>query len=150
MSSYLLPGSDFQFVSKFRTWFTISVILLALSIGSLFVSKAVRGQYVNWNTDFKGRHRIHPSPSRTRPARSPPCSRMGHVRKRQRDGGGDGFDVSEMSFTTDADTGTTAQGSIVRTPRFAAAEPAQQQKAQTAFEESFKDRELLKLNSWSG
>lgn len=145
---YLLPpGSDFQFVAKFRTWFTISVILLAVSIGSLFVNKAVRGQYMNWNTDFKGGTEI--TFSFKDKAGAFTTVQPQDVRKALRDGGEDGFDVSEMSFTADADTGTTAQGSIVRTPRFAAAEPAQQQKAQTAFEESFKDRELLKLN-WSG
>jgi preprotein translocase subunit SecF len=131
---YLLPpGSDFQFVAKFRTWFTISVILLAVSIGSLFVNKAVRGQYMNWNTDFKGGTEI--TFSFKDKAGAFTTVQPQDVRKALRDGGEDGFDVSEMSFTADADTGTTAQGSIVRTPRFAAAEPAQQQKAQTAFEE---------------
>ena len=52
---YLLPpGNNFQFVSKFRVWMIISCVLLAASIGALFVNKATRGDYMNWTIDFKG------------------------------------------------------------------------------------------------
>ena len=52
---YLLkPGTDFGFVAKFRTWLIISALLTSISIGSLFVNKAVRGSYLNWTIDFRG------------------------------------------------------------------------------------------------
>ena len=52
---YLLkPGTDFGFVAKFRTWLIVSVLLTTISIGSLFVNKAVRGSYLNWTIDFRG------------------------------------------------------------------------------------------------
>ena len=52
---YLLPpGNNFSFVSKFRIWMIISIFLMAGAIGMLFVNKSVRGEYMNWTTDFKG------------------------------------------------------------------------------------------------
>src|SRR3569623_3197478 len=52
---YLLPpGNIFAFVAKFRIWLIISVLLMAASIGVLFVNKSVRGEYMNWTIDFKG------------------------------------------------------------------------------------------------
>ncbi len=50
------PGSNFEFVGRTRTWVLISVVLIAASIGMLFVNKAVRGDYLNWTIDFKRRH----------------------------------------------------------------------------------------------
>ena len=32
----------------------ISVLLMALSITSLFINKSMRGSYMNWTIDFKG------------------------------------------------------------------------------------------------
>ena len=52
---YLLkPGNDFKLVKQMRLWCIISFLLCAASIGSLFVNKAVRGDYMNWTIDFKG------------------------------------------------------------------------------------------------
>src|ERR1700742_3059544 len=52
---YLLPpGNNFAFVAKFRIWLIISVLLMAASVSILFVNKSVRGEYMNWTTDFKG------------------------------------------------------------------------------------------------
>src|SRR6266571_3104907 len=52
---YLLPpGNNFAFVAKFRIWIIISLLLMSVAIGSLFVNKSVRGEYMNWTIDFKG------------------------------------------------------------------------------------------------
>ena len=52
---YLLPpGNNFKFVAKFKTWLALSIILMAASIGALFVNKARHGEYMNWTIDFKG------------------------------------------------------------------------------------------------
>src|SRR5688572_3003775 len=52
---YLLqPGTNFQFVRKFKLWVIGSLILMSASIASLFINKEVRGDYMNWTIDFKG------------------------------------------------------------------------------------------------
>src|SRR5205814_5794681 len=52
---YLLPpGNNFAFVAKFKIWIVISILLMAACVASLFVNKAVRGEYMNWTIDFKG------------------------------------------------------------------------------------------------
>src|SRR5688572_32673194 len=48
------PGSNFQFVRKFRLWVNGSLILMSASIASSFINKEVRGDYMNWTIDFKG------------------------------------------------------------------------------------------------
>src|ERR1041385_780476 len=52
---YLLPpGTNFSFVSKFKTWLVISVLLMSISVGALFWNKSRHGNYMNWTIDFKG------------------------------------------------------------------------------------------------
>jgi preprotein translocase subunit SecF len=52
---YLIaPGSNFQFVSKFRYWLIASLLLMSAAIATLFINKSVRGEYMNWTVDFKG------------------------------------------------------------------------------------------------
>src|SRR6185369_12993688 len=52
---YLLPpGNNFAFVAKFKIWIVVSILLMSVAIGSLFVNKSVRGEYMNWTIDFKG------------------------------------------------------------------------------------------------
>jgi len=50
------PGSNFEFVGRTRLWVLISILLVGASIGMLFVNKSMssRGDYLNFNTDFKG------------------------------------------------------------------------------------------------
>lgn len=144
---YLLsPGSSFQFVSQFRTWIVISLLSITACISVLFINKAVRGQYMNWTTDFKGGTEITYSfkaQGTDRFVKVDPAQ----TRKALKDGGENGFEVSEISFTNEA--GTTVNGVIVRTPRFSAVTPEQVAKAQASFEATFKDREIDKV-SWSG
>jgi preprotein translocase subunit SecF len=144
---YLLPpGSDFQFVAKFRTWIIISFVSMAASVGMLFINKAVRGQYMNWTTDFKGGTEITYS-FKTQGTKTFTSVDPHATRQALKDGGEDGFEVSDMSFTDDS--GATVRGVIVRTPRFSAVKPEQIAKAQSSFEAAFKDRELEKV-AWSG
>jgi preprotein translocase subunit SecF len=144
---YLLPpGSDFQFVAKFRFWIVLSFISMAACIGMLFVNKAVRGQYMNWTTDFKGGTEI------TYAFKDKATSKFievdpHDVRQALKNGGEEGFDVSDITFTNEQ--GVVVKGMIVRTPRFSATKPEQTTKAADAFEKSFGDRQIQKL-SWSG
>src|SRR5258705_11453934 len=52
---YLIPpGNNFAFVRKFKIWLVASCVLMAASVGALFINKSVRGEYMNWTIDFKG------------------------------------------------------------------------------------------------
>jgi preprotein translocase subunit SecF len=144
---YLLPpGSDFQFVAKFRTWIILSFVLLAACIATLFINKAVRGQYMNWTTDFKGGTEITYA-FKTKGSNTFAEVDPGAVRQALKDGGEDGFDVSDITFTSDE--GTVVKGTIIRTPRFSAVKPEQTAQAQQSFEATFKDRDVQKA-TWSG
>jgi preprotein translocase subunit SecF len=48
------PGTNFEFVGRTRLWIMISLLLTAAAIGVMFLNKARHGDYLNWNTDFKG------------------------------------------------------------------------------------------------
>jgi preprotein translocase subunit SecF len=144
---YLLPpGADFQFVSRFRMWFIISCLLMVASVGVLFVNKAVRGQYMNWTTDFKGGTEITYA-FKDKATGNFKAVDPGEVRNALEAGGEGGFEVSDITFTNDQNV--VVNGMIVRTPRFSAVTPEQTAKAQTALETTFKDRELEKV-TWSG
>lgn len=144
---YLLPpGSDFQFVSKFRFWIILSIVSMAACVGMLFVNKAVRGQYMNWTTDFKGGTEI------TYAFKAKGSDAFTEVdphaiRQALKDGGEEGFDVSDITFTDN--DGKSVRGTIVRTPRFSAVSPEQITKAEEAVNKTFADRDLQKV-SWSG
>lgn len=144
---YLLPpGSDFQFVSRFRIWFIISILLMVASVGVLFVNKAVRGQYMNWTTDFKGGTEITYS-FKDKATGNFTSVDPGAVRSALEAGGEEGFEVSDITFTNEQNV--SVNGMIVRTPRFSAVTPEQTTKAQASLEETFKDRDLQKV-TWSG
>ncbi len=144
---YLLPpGSDFQFVAKFRFWIVLSFLSMAASVGMLFVNKAVRGQYMNWTTDFKGGTEITYA-FRTKDGGKYTSVDPHAVREALKQSGEVGFDVSAISYTDQQ--GELVNGMIVRTPRFSALKEEQEAKVATTFESTFKDRDLVKVG-WSG
>ena len=148
---YLLPpGNNFNFVSKFRIWVVISILLMAASIGTLFLNKARHGSYMNWTIDFKGGTELifaFQRQVRRRGMTPDPTA----LRKAISDSGEEGFDVSDISWTAQDGSGNdvTVNGTIVRTPRFSALKPEADQQALTAFTGKFGDREIAKT-SWSG
>lgn len=145
---YLLPpGSDFQFVAKFRFWIILSFISITACIGMLFVNKAVRGQYMNWTTDFKGGTEIKYSFKDQATGKYTQVDPH-DVRAALKAGGEDGFDVSDITFTDDAQN-TVVKGMIVRTPRFSAVRPEQTAKAVDELDKLLKDRGIQK-STWSG
>ena len=139
---YLLPpGNNFAFVAKFKIWIIISILLMAAAVSSLFVNKAVRGEYMNWTIDFKGGTEIHctfTSKSTKKDVKVDP----GKVREALSKAGEEGFDVSEIDIDG-------KDGMIIRTPRFSATKPEDEAKAADALQKKFSDREISKL-SWSG
>jgi len=139
---YLLPpGNNFAFVAKFRIWIIISILLMAAAIGSLFINKSVRGEYMNWTIDFKGGTEIVATfKSKTSNAyvKIDPAK----VREALAKSGEEGFDVSEIDVEGH-------DGMIIRTPRFSALKSEAEDKAADDFQKRFADREVSKAR-WSG
>jgi preprotein translocase subunit SecF len=149
----LKPGNEFNFVSKFRAWCIISFLLCSASVGMLFVNKSVRGSHLNWTIDFKGGTEIiYAFKDKTAPAGETRYvgADAGKVRAALEKAGAAGFDVSDRSWT-DVVKGkdVAVRGILVRTPRFGATTPAQQEAASKEFAAKFGTREIDKLQ-WSG
>jgi preprotein translocase subunit SecF len=147
---YLLPpGNNFAFVAKFRIWLIISVLLMCVSIGALFLNKARHGEYMNWTIDFKGGTEIIVSfkdasgnfikedPAKVRDAFS-----KAHE---------EGIELSDISYADTLANGkdVTVNGMLIRSPRFSALTQPQSDKAKADFMAAFKDRDIGKA-SWSG
>jgi len=139
---YLLPpGNNFAFVAKFKVWIVVSICLMAVAIGSLFVNKSVRGEYMNWNIDFKGGTELiylFQDKATHEYLKIDPAK----VRDALTKAGEEGFDVSEIDIQSHS-------GMIVRTPRFSAQKPETEAKVADEVQKKFADREVEKV-SWSG
>jgi preprotein translocase subunit SecF len=146
---YLLPpGNNFAFVAKFKIWIVISILLMAASIGALFVNKATRGEYMNWTTDFKGGTDIIVSFKDK--AGNYVKEDPGAVRKAFNDAHEGGIELSDISYTQSTPKGdVTVSGMIIHSPRFSALTDQQRTKATADFMAKFKDREVGKA-TWSG
>lgn len=146
---YLLPpGNNFAFVAKFKIWMVMSVLLMAVSIGVLFVNKATRGEYMNWTIDFKGGTEIIVSfkDKAGNYVKEDPAQ----VRKAFADAHEQGIELSDTTYTQSTPKGdVTVNGMIIHSPRFSALTPQQQQRAKADFLAKFKDREIGKA-TWSG
>jgi preprotein translocase subunit SecF len=144
---YLLPpGNNFAFVSKFRGWIIASILLMSIAIGSLFVNKSVRGEYMNWTIDFKGGTEIIYA-FKDKTTKAPIKVDPGKIRSALEKAGEEGIDVSEISWAN-AD-GSDVEGMVIRTPRFSAQKPESEKKALEDFNKKFADREIGKA-TWSG
>jgi len=146
---YLLPpGNNFAFVAKFRIWLIISVLLMAISVGALFLNKARHGEYMNWTIDFKGGTEIIVSFKdasgnfiKEDPAKIRDIFAKAHE---------EGIELSDISFTDTTPKGeVTVNGMLIRSPRFSALTEDQRTKATADFMNAFKDRDLGKA-TWSG
>jgi preprotein translocase subunit SecF len=149
---YLLPpGNNFNFVSKFKIWLVISVLLMAVSIGSLFVNKAVRGEYMNWTIDFRGGTQIHYA-FKNKQTHAPVHVDPARIRDALGKAGEEGYEISEIDWneTNAAGKDEFIEGILVRTPRFSALRPEVEAKALDEFQKKFTaDRQIVKA-SWSG
>lgn len=143
---YLLPpGNNFAFVAKFKIWLAGSILLMAAAIGTLFVNKAVRGDYMNWTIDFKGgteiqyafKNKATGEYVKVDPAKVREAFSKAHE---------EGVEVSEIDWQANEQL---VEGIIVRTARFSAIEPDAAAKAAEEFRKTFADREISKA-SWSG
>jgi preprotein translocase subunit SecF len=150
---YLLPpGSNFQFVARARICMIVSLLLMAASIGMLFVNKATRGSYMNWTIDFKGGTEIvYAFKDKADPTKHVKVD-AGQIRKALRDANEEGFDVSDMSWTvTDAKGNeATVEGMMVKTPRYSAIKPEQAQQVADAFKAAYAPSHAVEKAVWSG
>lgn len=146
---YLLPpGNNFAFVAKFKIWLVMSILLMCVSIGALFVNKATRGEYMNWTTDFKGGTDIIVSfrDKAGNYVKEDPAA----VRKAFNDAHEGGIELSNISYTQSTPKGdVTVNGMVIHSPRFSALTDQQKAKMTTDFMTKFKDREIGKA-TWSG
>jgi preprotein translocase subunit SecF len=146
---YLLPpGNNFAFVAKFKIWLIISILLMSASIASLFVNKQVRGEYMNWNIDFKGGTEIILAFKDKAGAYTtiPPGKIREILEKTDKK-----VEVSEISWKLHDKDGkeVPVNGMVVRTTRFAAIQPDQKAKASELVVQQFADRDIQKA-PWSG
>ena len=145
------PGNNFQFVAKFKFWLVLSIFLIAGSIATLFINKAVRGEYMNWTIDFRGGTEIVYAFKDKKSGNFTPAD-PGKIRGALEKAGEGGVDVSDITFPLKATAEgeeVTVRGMMIRTTRFSALHPNEAEKARVAFEEKFKDREVSKV-TWSG
>jgi preprotein translocase subunit SecF len=99
---YLLPpGNNFQFVRKFRAWLIFSCLMMAASVGALFVNKAVRGEYMNWTIDFKGGTEMVFA-FKDKATKQFTVADPGVVRHSLEKAGEDGIDVSDIEWSDEA------------------------------------------------
>jgi preprotein translocase subunit SecF len=140
------PGTNFEFIGRARLWVTISIVLIAASIGMLFVNKAVRGDYLNWTIDFKGGTEIIFA-FRNAETRAPVPPEMEVVRGVLP---GD-VEVSDYRWDETAENGQsrTVPGLIVRSPSVGALQGEKAGELQEAFRQQFADREIQSVQ-WSG
>ena len=142
----LPPGNNFAFVAKFRIWLVISILLMSVSIASLFVNKKVRGQYMNWTIDFKGGTEIVFA-FKDKTTKEFVKADPGKVREALAKSGEKGLDVSDVSWQDDNDK--RIDGIMVRSPKFGVLKEQDETKAAADFVAKFKDRDIAKA-TWSG
>lgn len=144
------PASNFDFVGKIKTWATISVILVAASIGVLFVNKSVRGSYLNWTIDFSGGTEIifRFDEKADGTAANVPA---GDVRSALGAAGKSGFDLSDFSWTAEDESGVEREfrGMLIRTPEFGAVSKERQAEIAESFTAAFADDGVVSV-TWSG
>ncbi len=143
-------GSNFEFIGRTRLWVTISILVIAASIGMLFVNKAWRGDYLNFSTDFKGGTELifEFCDAKTRDHIE---VESGTVRSALSSAGYDGFEVSDFTWEGYARCGTdsaaeevdlgeeaSVTGILVRTPDFGALDEDTAEQLRLGFADTMK------------
>jgi preprotein translocase subunit SecF len=138
------PGTNFEFIGRARVWITLSVLLIAGSIGMLFVNKAVRGDYLNWTIDFKGGTEVIYA-FRNAESGAPVVVSIEDVRGALPEEA----EVSEYTWSETAPNGEsrTVEGMLVRTPSVGALAPEEAGTLIQAFEQRFADREIITVQA---
>ncbi len=128
----LKPGTSFEFVGKNRRWALVSVALIIASIAMLFVNRSVRGDYLNWNIDFKGGTELTFEFLKDGKATTVDPA---DIRSALNNGGFSGFEVSDVEWN-DADE-INHTGIMVRTPQFGIINKTKAKEVSSAFIKEF-------------
>src|SRR4051794_31388849 len=105
---YLIPpGNNFAFVRKFKYWLVASCVLMGVSVGSLFLNKSMRGEYMNWTIDFKGGTEIIFA---FKDSNTGAFTKVdpGKVRKSLEESGDKGIEIEDIAYTESTDKGDVA------------------------------------------
>jgi preprotein translocase subunit SecF len=139
------PGTNFEFIGRRRLWVTLSALFCGASLALLFINHKTRGSMLNWTIDFRGGTEVIFEFSGEKKIG------VGDVRTALLGAGIGGAEVSDFAWSKKDAAGQSVQanGVRVRTPEFGAMSEAEADAHKVAFDQKFKDRELLKL-SWSG
>ena len=132
------PGSSYEFVDRSKTWFTVSMLLIAASVALLFINVPLRGSMLNWSIDFKGGTEIIAS--------FEPSVDNQQIRTVLEEGGYPGADVSRFDLNVE---GEELNGFLIRLAIFGAVTEEKSETVSEAFAQKFADREVQKTQ-WSG
>jgi preprotein translocase subunit SecF len=132
------PGVNIEFVNRRRTWFTVSLIAVVISIAMLPINAATRGSMLNWSIDFKGGTEIVMTFDQD--------VGQGDIRKALQSGGFDNADVTSFEIK---EQGKSVKGYMVRLPQFGAVKREAGGAFADAFAKKFADRVISK-STWSG
>jgi preprotein translocase subunit SecF len=143
----LPPGNNFQFVSKFRAWLIMSVLLMCAAIGMVFVNKQVRGEYMNWTIDFKGGTEIvlaFKDKTTGKYIEVDPGKAREALEK-----SGEEVEISDIEW--DDENNVHIKGTVVRSPRFSAIPDEAKEQARAGFIKKFETptRKITRA-VWSG
>ena len=149
---YLLPpGTNFQFVAKFKLWIWLSVVLTIATIAILFVNKSARGEYMNWSIDFKGGSElVYAFKDKANPTGNHVAVDPAKLRKAFEDAK-EHVELSQISWSVKKadDSVDNIKGAMIRTTRFSSLKPEIATQAATDVGAAFKDRDIVKA-TWSG
>jgi preprotein translocase subunit SecF len=84
------PGTNYEFVGRFRLFFTLSMLLVIVTFAMMPINAWWRGMPLNFSIDFKGGTEI--VATFDKPVQA------GQVRKAMTDAGYDGVEVSSLTF----------------------------------------------------
>ncbi len=140
------PKSQFDFIGRIKTWVTLSILLIGVSIGALFVNKSVRGDYLNWTIDFRGGTEIILGFENKEG--TPADVSSGDVRNALSSAGKHGFDVSDFRWQVDGESGKR-HGIILRTPDFGAVSKERQAELEQKLITLLADNDI-RGSRWSG
>ncbi|HEY4182458.1 MAG TPA: protein translocase subunit SecF [Kofleriaceae bacterium] len=146
---YLLPpGTNFQFVAKFKAWIWLSVLLSVATIAILFFNKSHRGEYMNWTIDFKGGTEVTVAFK----DKSGTYLDVDAAKLRAAfDAAKEHVELSGLQWSAKDANGKEIQikGAIVRTTRFSALKAEDTDASSTDVTNAFKDKGIIKA-AWTG
>ena len=136
MAQWIKPDININFNARFRSMIMLSMVFMVVSIGALIFNLVVRGDALNYSTDFKGGSEIQVEFSRAVTA--------AQVRKALSSAG---FKSAEVVKVTSTDRDNFY---MLRLDEVSAFGEAEQEKVQQGLEASFKSQSLTRFDYKNG